>query len=530
MGMFRKILQPLWVCGVIIGVVSAGFALIGGHTYQTITLNQNKLQMERLTQQTVQRLELLADYAVITLSDLAAEGLSQCDAASLIEIRKSIYLRGAVKDVQVFGVGDKLRCAGIAQAREFGVGRFDLGHGYAGSNTSITFHTVSSDDSGLLGVAWRFGEDLTFLAVLNVDSLLFDVFPSVLRDGSEAEFLLGEKTVFAQNTGMIPDDVEADSALTFSASSQRYPLTAQLTLDPDILAEWNYDSAGVIMIVAAILGLIISLLGVILLRRPEHPVEVLKEAMLRGEFVPFMQPIFSVKTGEVVGCEVLTRWAKSDGSIAPPHQFIPLAESSGLIVPITRMIIRRSLKEMKTHLSANKGFKIAFNIVPEDLVSSDFAQDICDIVREAGVSRAQVVLELTERQEFSDLASAIVAIKKLKELGFRISLDDTGTGHNGLSYVQQLGADIIKIDKHFVDRVGADKAATTIVQMLVRLACEMNMRTVAEGIETEKQLDTLKECGVDEGQGYLVSPPLPREAFMKLVAEREEAVAVKTAA
>lgn len=528
--MFRKILQPLWLCAAIVALVAAGFAVAGSFSYQAVTVHQNKLQIERLSRQTMQRMELLADYAVITLSDLAAAGLSQCDAESLIEIRKSIYLRGAVKDVQVFGLGDKLRCAGIAQVREFGVGHFNLDHGYAGINNSITFHTADPNNSGLLGVVWRFSSDLTFLAALNVDSLLFDVFPAALRDSSEAELLLGGQTIFAQNTGMIGIDVALGDVLIFEATSERYPLTARLKLSQSALSSWNYDSEHWVMVLGAVLGAVISTMGVILLRRPEHPIEVLREAIRRGEFVPYMQPIFDIESGEIVGCEVLTRWAKPDGSIAPPHQFIPLAESSGLIVPITRAILKRSLSEMASYLKQNKKFKIAFNIVPEDLVSPDFSADVCDIVRDAGVSRAQVVLELTERQEFADLPSAIVAIKALRELGFRVSLDDTGTGHNGLSYVQELGADIIKIDKHFVDRVGLDKAATTIVQMLVRLACEMGMRTVAEGIETEQQLKTLSECGVDEGQGYLVSPPVPRKAFMALLSDRSDPRVAKRAA
>lgn len=518
------------MCFAIVAIVMAGFAWAGGAAYQAITIHQNKLQMERLSLQTMQRLELLADYAVITLSDLAAAGLSQCDAASLIEIRKSVYLRGAVKDVQVFGIGDKLRCAGLAQAREFGVGRFDLSHGYEGRNSSISFHTAGADNSGLLGVVWRFRPDLTFLAVLNVDSLLFDVFPSELRDNAEADLVLGGTTSFARHTGMIDSSVVPGDVLTFEASSDRYPLTARLKLSQPALATWNHDAAHWLMAAGAALGAIISTMGVVLLRRPEHPVDVLREAIARDEFVPFLQPIFDIESGKITGCEVLTRWAKPDGSVLPPHQFIPLAESTGLIVPITRAILRRALREMGPYLNAHTDFKIAFNIVPEDLVSADFAGDVCDIVRDAGVSRGQVVLELTERQEFSDLASAIVAIKALKALGFRLSLDDTGTGHNGLSYVQQLGADIIKIDKHFVDRVGVDKAATTIVQMLVRLACEMGMRTVAEGIETPQQLKTLRECKVNEGQGYLVSPPLPKPAFLKLVAAQQSDVKAKQAA
>ena len=181
--------------------------------------------------------------------------------------------------------------------------------------------------------------------------------------------------------------------------------------------------------------------------------------------------------------------------------------------------MRSALEALKPHLKKEPCFKVAFNVTPCDLVSEKFAGELCEIVKHAGIARRQIVLELTERQDFDDLDVAISAIKELREMGFKVSLDDTGTGHNGLSYVQQLGADIIKIDKHFIDRIGVDGAATTIVQMLVRLAEELGMRTVAEGIETEQQMQALLDCQVDEGQGFLISPPLPAKEFLEFVAK-----------
>ncbi len=142
----------------------------------------------------------------------------------------------------------------------------------------------------------------------------------------------------------------------------------------------------------------------------------------------------------------------------------------------------------------------------------------------------QIIIEITERQPFEDILSAEIVIQKLRELGFVMSLDDTGTGHNGLSYVQNLGVDILKIDKHFVDLVGIDRVATKIVEMLVHLSYELNISTVAEGIETSAQLTVLKEMGVDKGQGYLIAKPLTPKMFMEAAELNSARGQVKNAA
>jgi sensor c-di-GMP phosphodiesterase-like protein len=133
----------------------------------------------------------------------------------------------------------------------------------------------------------------------------------------------------------------------------------------------------------------------------------------------------------------------------------------------------------------------------------------------------QITLELTEREGFEDLAQAAELVAQVRSLGFRVALDDVGIGHSGLSQIQRLGADVLKIDKFFVDSVNHDLSANVVIEMLVRLAAEMEMSIVAEGIEREEQAAALRECGVGTGQGYLVSPPLAVPAFLELLGEKE---------
>src|ERR1700680_1634029 len=174
-------------------------------------------------------------------------------------------------------------------------------------------------------------------------------------------------------------------------------------------------------------------------------------------------------------------------------------------------------KELDPRLREDKHFKLSFNVVPRHLLSDGFVEKLREIVVGAKVSARQVVLEVTERSEMPDLAKAAAVVKELRELGFRVAMDDVGVGHSGLSQIKGLGVNTIKIDKFFVDTITEDGSAATIVQMLVRLARDLHMTVIAEGIETFEQVQALIACGVEEGQGYLVSPPLPFGKFDELV-------------
>ncbi len=512
-----KLLQYLWVRLLLSALVFAGAAVITRIAYDEVVFSSNKRQMEELNKRTLQRAELAIDYVVITLSELSVEGLEKCTKASLMQLHRISYLRGSIKDIQVLGNNNRLLCASESMAFEMGLANFDLDQGYVSNSGTISLHNIGFEDSSLMGVTWRMRPDLTLFAVLNLDSLFFDIFPAPLREQVRADLVLGADDEIASHQ---PNDASLFSAqerVRFSSSSQRYPLKSNFEISVSALRAWNREAEPYVNGAGILLGILMGLFSFSILSRPRDPDAEMREALKKGEFIPFMQPIFSIRTREIVGCEVLMRWEKCDGSITGPLAFIAQAESNGLIVPMTRSIMVATFEQLGEYMLANPEFKVAFNIVPSDLVSDCCAEELCEIVAKAGVARRQVVLELTERQNFEDLGQAAATIKRMRDLGFRVALDDTGVGHNGLSNVHRLGVDIIKIDKMFIDRVSIDRSAMTIVKMLVRLADELGMRTVAEGIETEDQLKTLAECNVDEGQGYLVSKPLPAEQFLELM-------------
>lgn len=519
----HQLLRSVWVRGFIFIAVVAGCVFGTKYTYDVITFKQNSLQIAALSQQTLGRVEQWIDNVTVTLSDLASAGLNRCDTNSLREIRRAIYTRGMIKDVQVIGADGNLLCSGVPSVDELGVAGYDKNKGYVAFDAAVTLHDINLENSGLIGVAWQFSPDLTYMAVLNVDALMFDAFPSALRNYARGDLVLGDTRTLASH-GELPKMLsQKGGAVVFTADSDRYPLETQLRLSAAALQSWNREFEANILAFGTIFGFALGGVLVGLLSQPVSANREMQIALKLGEFVPYMQPTFSIETGEIVGCEVLTRWVKPDGLILQPMTFIPQAEENGMVIAITREIVGAALEQLRDELQSNPNFKVAFNIVPVDLVSEDFCTEICTISQQAEVSRSQIVLELTERQQFDDLDQAVAAIKKLQSRGFQVALDDTGTGHNGLAYVQELGTDIIKIDKHFVDVIGMDKAATSIIHMLVRLAADLGMTTIAEGIETKEQLLALRECKVDEGQGFLVSPPVPATVFLSLVEKRRRA-------
>jgi sensor c-di-GMP phosphodiesterase-like protein len=224
-----------------------------------------------------------------------------------------------------------------------------------------------------------------------------------------------------------------------------------------------------------------------------------------------------ITNGRLRGAEVLMRWKKSDGTVLPPAAFIPLAESSGMIVAMTRSMMNHVVAEMGQAYSMRPKLKLGFNMTAEHFSNETIVRDVQNIFERSAIRYSQIFLEVTERQPLENLTRTRRVIATLQDLGVRIAIDDVGAGHGGLSYILKLGADIIKIDKMFVDALGSDNHSSTIIETLVDLAESMRMDIIAEGVETFEQVVALRERGIRTAQGYVFAPPLPGSSFLKLV-------------
>jgi len=262
------------------------------------------------------------------------------------------------------------------------------------------------------------------------------------------------------------------------------------------------------------LGLLVSLLLAFvmlrLLRRLHSPRAQLQDAIHGREITVFFQPIVELDNGKIVGAEALARWRQKDGSYLAPDIFIPLAVHSGLMPQLTKLVIETVFSTLGSWLRQHPDQHISINLEPADLLDPTLPDLLARLIAHWQLSPSQIALELTERG-FADPAVSGPAISALRAAGHAIYIDDFGTGYCSLSYLQNLDVDIIKIDKSFVDALEYKAVTPHIIDMAKALRLAM----VAEGIETEGQLQWLKKYGVEYGQGWLYSKALPPDAFIQ---------------
>jgi diguanylate cyclase (GGDEF)-like protein/PAS domain S-box-containing protein len=248
--------------------------------------------------------------------------------------------------------------------------------------------------------------------------------------------------------------------------------------------------------------------------------DALREALAKGEFRVVYQPKVSLLTDRIIGVEALLRWDDPIRGVIPPLDFIPLAEATGLIVPIGRWVLEqvcRDAKRWSTVLAGGLPLSIAVNVSPRQF-EAGLAETFGTIMAEAGIDPTILCVEVTESMVMHDAELAIGTLRKLKSLGMRISIDDFGTGFSSLAYLKRFPLDELKIDKSFVDGIGIDPDSTAIVAAVMGMAHALDLHVVAEGVETADQLNRLRTLGCDEVQGYYFARPSTPDAIDALLA------------
>mgnify|MGYP002620637483 FL=1 len=236
----------------------------------------------------------------------------------------------------------------------------------------------------------------------------------------------------------------------------------------------------------------------------------LRRALDRDEFVLHYQPLVSLVTGQVFGLEALIRWQDPERGLIPPGDFLPVAEETGLIVPIGNRMLKVAAAQMKTWRDSGLALDLmAVNISPRQFRHLDFAENLAATLRETGLSPELLELEITEETLMDCLAATRSTLTALKSLGVGLAVDDFGTGYSSLAYLKTLPCDMLKIDRSFVTDLGQDPASGAIVTAIIRLAECLGLSILAEGIETAQQRNILAESGCLMGQGYLFACGVP---------------------
>jgi diguanylate cyclase (GGDEF)-like protein/PAS domain S-box-containing protein len=246
----------------------------------------------------------------------------------------------------------------------------------------------------------------------------------------------------------------------------------------------------------------------------------LHKALERNELALYYQPKVDAATRMVKGMEALIRWKHPDKGLIPPIQFIPLAETNGLIIPIGEFVIRTACMQIKAWQEAGyKQMNISLNVSSRQFDQQNLIEIVKEALQDAMIPPQCLELEITESIIMRNPEKAIRTLTELKAMGIQIAIDDFGTGYSSLSYLKRLPLDFLKIDQSFVKNLASDPSDRAIVRATIAMAHSLNLKTIAEGVETEEQLSFLQEHGCDEIQGYLFSRPLPAEEIQGILAK-----------
>jgi diguanylate cyclase (GGDEF)-like protein/PAS domain S-box-containing protein len=247
-------------------------------------------------------------------------------------------------------------------------------------------------------------------------------------------------------------------------------------------------------------------------------------ALRKNEFVLHYQPQIDLASGAMIGAEALIRWQDPEHGLVSPVQFVPIAEECGLIVPIGRWVLREACRQVQAWLNAGlPAVPVAVNISALEFRHKDFLAGVALILKETGLAPRYLELELTESILMQDAEASASALQTLEAMGLRLAIDDFGTGYSSLSYLKRFPIDTLKIDQSFVRDIASDPDDGAIVSAVIGMGKNLKQRVIAEGVETQAQLDFLeaRQCG--EGQGFLFSHPLPAKDFEHLLVAGNEA-------
>jgi sensor c-di-GMP phosphodiesterase-like protein len=462
--------------------------------------------------------------AIAAIADLSGRGVDSCKPPNIEAMRRAALQTGPVKELTLIGANGQIVCtdSGVQNRPQVIVT-------IATANREFMLDLVRVADERFVRVRKMGHLDKPAIAALVPASLLV---PPVSIHGGP---LNGSVRLIFANGAQIaeagPPQGGAWEQHYARQRSQAYGISAAVTLPHSglIASQDSLNRIGVVVTATVAIVILLFTFVILVRKRPRKPIADLVRAILAEEFVPFYQPVVDIQTGKLVSAEVLVRWRKPNGKFLEPAAFVPLVESSGLAVDLTRSLMRRVREEVGSAIGRRPHVTIAFNITPEHFDDALILNDVGTIFDSSPVKLTQMVLEVTERSRIDNLSTMRDTVAALQEKGCKVAIDDMGNDHCGLSYVLKLGVDIVKIDKSIVQSIDTKSESKATIETLIELARNMGMEIVAEGVENFDQVTYLRDRGIAAAQGYVFAPPLPSGSFLQLLDAMDPVVEAATA-
>ncbi|WP_208987646.1 EAL domain-containing protein [Roseibium marinum] len=480
-------------------------------------------EMEAMGNVSVHRAEEAISTTVSLLQRLDRDNVQTCSAEDRVIFEKQIVEHGMIDAVGLADASGQRMCiipdrelAGMiilpplrADGPLVGIGMLE--RSFLGAHAAV--------------ISWDLKNQTRLFAEVTPAVIAMDPGPEYLRSYRRTELRLGNNLLWYNVGGYNSVGSDPEEMLTVEIASELYPLVATVTAPASSARQVVQDLKVLAAAACAGVAVLFVAIGVWFSWRPESEAnDEFIAAIRNGEFIPYYQPVMDIESHRLRGCEVLMRWRRPNGMIVSPGQFMAYAENNGHIFDMTRHMMRVAAEEVGELYGDNPDLKLSINLFAGHFLDREIVSDIKAIFEKSNISYQQIVVEVTERHPLEDMDLARKIIAELQALGVRVALDDVGTGHGGMAYLQKLGVDIIKIDKMFIDTISSDDNSTTIVDSMVELADNLGMGIIAEGVEMEEQIERLLELGVTAAQGYFFAAPMPSGEFIEY-AERTEAEA-----
>lgn len=414
--------------------------------------------------------------------------------------------------------GNKIVCSSLqGQVNVF----YDASH-YAGNKLELHSSSLVQSRHPVLLVKIP-GSNMDVLSVID-GVYISNILSRVYGDNLTAAFNVG-------NTWLLPDGKMSWAEPVYHLfgkeilKSQEYPFAVLVAINSaspliTFLRE-KWISTGLLLILYSVaFGMAVKYLN-----RPYSLVTDIQRGLRENEFVPYAQTIVDARSGDIYGIEILMRWQHVTQGLVRPDLFIPQAEESDLIVPMTRALFRKTasiLHDYRDRLP--ESFHVGFNISARHCNDNSLLDDCRKFLTTVGTQRVHLTLELTERYPVEVSTKTSTLFRKLEELGIALAIDDFGTGHSSLSYFKDFRISYVKIDKSFVSQTGSDAVSEQLIDNIIDLGKRLELKIIAEGVENQSQVNRLREMEVDYMQGYLYSRPVPLEELLTSLSQHLPAV------